>query len=423
MACESWPRSLNASDWRSHQSIYWTPPPPNKNGSCGTKSRSSHGMKVGVRMPYKSRSSYTIFSVKPPLFQGIFTPYDPSFYGKCFGSILVADMGSGGCRNCFQSQSVAVISLWACEGLSRHRPPRPHPRIRLAFPFSGVDLASIRWIDIDSTLIRHRSPDLTLFRCQMDPWGGEGEADLRVGSGGSVYKGRIPGFPRKSIGEGASSLLNYLELISWSITLAPTLLNCFWIRSRVSLLLQFTTIITLLQVPIAHTLLNCFGITSEICYTYIYTLDCFWIASVIISACRVGQPQGGTGASLGCARERDIFWVSPGLAWKDYLLLPLSIFGGKSGNSGLVPGNRDPKWSVKILQPYFCRRVPGLVALKRCDLWNASVCDLVTFACWRRCDLKRCDLGALKERGQCDLDNCVPKRSVSSCDLRFKTAI
>ena len=33
--------------------------------------------------------------------------------------------------------------------------------------------------------------------------------------------------------------------------------------------------------------------------------------------------------------------------------------------------------------------------------------------------LKRCDLEALKERGPCALGNCVPKRSVSSCDLRF----
>ena len=31
----------------------------------------------------------------------------------------------------------------ACKGFIRHRPPRPHPRIRLALPSSGVDLASI----------------------------------------------------------------------------------------------------------------------------------------------------------------------------------------------------------------------------------------------------------------------------------------
>ena len=36
------------------------------------KSRSSYAIKVG---------SCTTFSVKVPLFQGIFTPYDPSFYG------------------------------------------------------------------------------------------------------------------------------------------------------------------------------------------------------------------------------------------------------------------------------------------------------------------------------------------------------
>ena len=32
-------------------------------------------------------------------------------------------------------------------------------------------------------------------------------------------------------------------------------------------------------------------------------------------------------------------------------------------------------------------------------------------------------MGALKERGQCDLGNCVPKRSVSSCDLPFRATI
>ena len=31
-----------------------------------------------------------------------------------------------------------------CEGFIRHRPPGPHPRIRLALPSSGVDLASIQ---------------------------------------------------------------------------------------------------------------------------------------------------------------------------------------------------------------------------------------------------------------------------------------
>ena len=31
-----------------------------------------------------------------------------------------------------------------CEVYYRHRPPGPHPRIRLALPTSGVDLASVR---------------------------------------------------------------------------------------------------------------------------------------------------------------------------------------------------------------------------------------------------------------------------------------
>ena len=71
-----------------------TTPTPNKNGSYGIKlSRSSYAIKVG---------SCTIFSVKVPLFQRIFTPYDPSFYG-IFGSTLFANMGSGGGQNCFQN--------------------------------------------------------------------------------------------------------------------------------------------------------------------------------------------------------------------------------------------------------------------------------------------------------------------------------
>ena len=43
---------------------------------------------------------------------------------------------------------------------------------------------------------------------------------------------------------------------------------------------------------IALTLLNCFGINYEINYTYTYTLDCFWITSVIISARRVFLVRG-----------------------------------------------------------------------------------------------------------------------------------
>ena len=51
------------------------------------------------------------------------------------------------------------------------------------------------------------------------------------------------------------------------------------------LLLQFP--ITLLQFPIALKLLNRFGSNYEEYYTCTYTLYCFWIASVVISARRV----------------------------------------------------------------------------------------------------------------------------------------
>ena len=63
-----------------------TTPTPNKNGSYGIKggfvchrSWSSYVMKVGL---------CSTFSVKVPLFQGIFTPCDPSFYGIFWGHIF-----------------------------------------------------------------------------------------------------------------------------------------------------------------------------------------------------------------------------------------------------------------------------------------------------------------------------------------------
>ena len=52
-----------------------------------------------------------------------------------------------------------------------------------------------------------------------------------------------------------------------------------------------------------------------------------------------------TSATLGLPYSKRHFWDSPALARKDYLLLPLSISGWKSRNSGLVPGNRDPNHS------------------------------------------------------------------------------
>ena len=81
----------------------------------------------------------------------------------------------------------------------------PDPTLKSASP--SLPQSSI-WhrFNIDSTLIRHRFRDLTLFRCrinvesmlnrcQIDPCGGEGEVDSRVGSVGSApimnpHKGR-----------------------------------------------------------------------------------------------------------------------------------------------------------------------------------------------------------------------------------------
>ena len=72
-------------------------------------------------------------------------------------------------------------------------PPGLHPRIRLALPSSGVDLASIQHrFDIDSTSISWFDPSSMSNRCQIDPWWGEGEVDSRVGSGGPVPDKPLP---------------------------------------------------------------------------------------------------------------------------------------------------------------------------------------------------------------------------------------
>ena len=73
--------------------------------------------------------------------------------------------------------------LGVVRGLLGTDPPGPHPRIRLALPSQG---SIWHWFNIDSTSIRHWFPDFALFWCQIDPWGGEGEVDSRVVSGGPV---------------------------------------------------------------------------------------------------------------------------------------------------------------------------------------------------------------------------------------------
>ena len=76
-----------------------------------------------------------------------------------------------------------LASLKSCEGFIRHRPPGPHPRIRLALPSSGVDWHRNRLKAGNRCRINVES---MLNRCQIEPWGGEGEVDSRVGSRGSV---------------------------------------------------------------------------------------------------------------------------------------------------------------------------------------------------------------------------------------------
>ena len=59
------------------------------------------------------------------------------------------------------------------------------------------------------------------------------------------------------------------------------------------------------------------------------------------------QPQGCTGASLGCSRARDILGSLRPRPEKTTCSFPYR-FSGKNRNSGLVPGNRDPKLLLTI---------------------------------------------------------------------------
>ena len=68
---------------------------------------------------HKSRGSRTIFSVKVPLFQGIFTLCDPSFLWHMLGAYFFANMGGGGCRNCFHTNppNCPKVGRGECERL------------------------------------------------------------------------------------------------------------------------------------------------------------------------------------------------------------------------------------------------------------------------------------------------------------------
>ena len=101
----------------------------------------------------------------------ILPPWDQEFYP-------VLGLGSGGrLLRHFQTPTLHWICFSLVRGLLGTDPPGPHPRIRLTFPSSGVNLASIR----------HRFPDLTLdpiFSMPNRPLRRGGEANSRVRSGG-----------------------------------------------------------------------------------------------------------------------------------------------------------------------------------------------------------------------------------------------
>ena len=72
---------------------------------------------------HKSRGSYAIFC-KVPLFaiwQGIFTPYHPSFSGM-FWVFSFADMGGGGRRSCCQAWTPVAFLPWRVGQQSPRKP-------------------------------------------------------------------------------------------------------------------------------------------------------------------------------------------------------------------------------------------------------------------------------------------------------------
>ena len=60
-------------------------------------------------------------------------------------------------------------NVWICEGFVRHRPPRPHPRVRLVRGRFGIDLSSIRhWFDIDFLIWPYFDVESMSNRCWID---------------------------------------------------------------------------------------------------------------------------------------------------------------------------------------------------------------------------------------------------------------
>ena len=109
---------------------------------------------------------------------GILKPVPGCLHRRAFASNLLSSQAWGSRNGMLPQKKANFFHIWDSHGKGyiRHRRPGPHPWLRLALPSSGVDSASIQ----------HRFPDLTLFRCQIDPWEGEDEVDSRVGSGGPV---------------------------------------------------------------------------------------------------------------------------------------------------------------------------------------------------------------------------------------------
>ena len=81
------------------------------------------------------------------------------------------------------SEAPEILESRVVKGLLGTDPPQPTLESASPSPQGSIWHRFNINQELISVLIRHRFPDLTLFRCQVDPSGGEGKADSKVGFG------------------------------------------------------------------------------------------------------------------------------------------------------------------------------------------------------------------------------------------------
>ena len=130
----------------------WRPPPPpiktvhmaKESGFVCHKSRSLYAIKVG---------SYTRFSVKTLLFQGSFTPYDPSFYGMFWEHIFLRYYGGLGV---VKHQMFMKCFAWIAALFGQ-------------FPFFVSSCLLLRQIKVEFWLCVRSPPAIRSLACRVSP--------------------------------------------------------------------------------------------------------------------------------------------------------------------------------------------------------------------------------------------------------------